>query len=45
MGIAQRLKEEGKMTHSVRWGGSWDGLGKLVRAGQLNDANHFELIV
>src|SRR6185312_8627115 len=27
LGIAQRLKEEGKMTHSVRWGGSWDGLG------------------
>lgn len=44
MGIAQKLKDEGKMTHSIRWGGSWDGLGKLDRAGQLNDADHFELI-
>lgn len=45
LGIAQKLKDEGKMTHSVRWGGSWDGLGKLDRPGQLNDAGHFELIV
>ncbi len=44
MGIAQKLKEEGKMSHSVRWGGSWDGLGKLDKVGQLNDAGHFELI-
>jgi len=44
MGIAQRLRDEGKMSHSVRWGGSWDGLGKLVRPGQLNDTGHFELI-
>ncbi len=44
MGIAQKLKEEGKMSHSLRWGGSWDGLGKLDRAGQLNDDVHFELI-
>lgn len=43
-GIAQKLKDEGKMTHSVRWGGSWDGLGRLDRAGQLNDDDHFELI-
>ena len=44
MGIAQKLKDEGKMTHSVRWGGSWDGLGKLDKPGQLNDADHFELV-
>lgn len=44
-GIAQKLKEEGKMSHSVRWGGAWDGLGKLDTQGQLNDAVHFELIV
>jgi len=43
-GIAQRLKDEGKMSHSVRWGGAWDGLGKLDRPGQLNDAVHFELV-
>lgn len=44
MGIAQRLRDEGKMSHSVRWGGSWDGLGKLNRSGQLNDTGHFELV-
>jgi len=44
MGIAQKLKEEGKMTHSVRWGGSWDGLGKLNTPGMLHDLVHFELI-
>ncbi len=45
LGIAQKLKDEGKMAHSVRWGGSWDGLGKLDKADQLNDFNHFELII
>ena len=45
LGIAQKLKDEGKMSNSVRWGGSWDGLGKLDRPGQLNDAGHFELVV
>lgn len=44
MGIAQRLKEEGKIEHSVRWGGSWDGLGKLDKPGQLHDGGHFELV-
>lgn len=44
MGVAQRLKDEGKMTHSLRWGGAWDGLGKMNRAGQLNDSDHFELV-
>ncbi len=44
LGIAQKLKEEGKMEHSVRWGGSWDGLGKLDSREQLDDADHFELV-
>lgn len=44
LGIAQKLKDEGKMTHSIRWGGSWDGLGKLDTVHQLNDAGHFELV-
>jgi peptidoglycan LD-endopeptidase CwlK len=44
MGIAQKLKEEGKMSHSLRWGGAWDGLGRLDRPGQLNDEVHFELM-
>jgi len=45
LGIAQKLKDEGKMEHSVRWGGAWDGLGKLDTSKQLNDSEHFELIV
>lgn len=44
-GIAQKLKDEGKMTHSIRWGGAWNGLGDLDTAHQLNDADHFELII
>lgn len=44
LGIAQKLKDEGKMTHSIRWGGAWDGLGKLNSARQLNDLVHFELV-
>lgn len=44
MGIAQKLKEEGKMNHLVRWGGSWDGLGKMDTSCQLDDLEHFELI-
>ncbi len=45
LGIAQKLKEEGKMEHSVRWGGSWDGLGKLNGENELQDFGHFELVV
>lgn len=44
MGIAQKLKDEGKMMHSIRWGGSWDGAGKINKTGMLNDLDHFELI-
>ena len=44
LGISQKLKEEGKMSHSVRWGGSWDGLGKLDTDNELADYDHFELI-
>lgn len=43
MGIAQRLKDEGKMSYSVIWGGSWDGTGKLNKPNQLNDLCHFQL--
>ena len=44
MGIAQKLYDEGKMTHKIRWGGSWDGVGKIDTASQLQDWDHFELI-
>jgi peptidoglycan L-alanyl-D-glutamate endopeptidase CwlK len=44
LGMAQKLKDEGKMTHSIRWGGSWDGLGELNGSWMLNDLVHFELV-
>lgn len=44
-GIAQKLKDEGKMEHSVRWGGGWDGLGKINTPHMLNDLVHYELMV
>ncbi len=45
MGIAAKLKEEGKMKYSIRWGGNWTCNGMLNTPGQLSDLNHFELIV
>lgn len=44
LGLAQKLKDEGKMTHSVRWGGAWNGLGDLNTPKMLNDLVHFELV-
>lgn len=44
MGIAQKLKDDGKMTHGIRWGGSWNGLGSMNTDTMLNDLMHFELI-
>lgn len=44
LGIAAQLKAGGKMTHSIRWGGSWDGLGILNEGKMLNDLVHFELL-
>jgi peptidoglycan LD-endopeptidase CwlK len=43
LGIAQKLKDEGKMTRAVRWGGSWNGLGEFNEPNMLNDLLHFEL--
>lgn len=43
-GIAIKLKEEGKMTHSIRWGGAWNGLGNLNNGHELCDLVHFELV-
>lgn len=43
MGVAERLKAEGKMTYSVRWGGDWDGDKDLDDQG-LIDLVHFELV-
>jgi len=43
MGIAQKLKDEGKMTHSVRHGGDWSG-DKENLTESFCDMQHFELI-
>lgn len=43
MGVAQKLKDEGKMTHAVRWGGDWDQ-DKDITDNKFQDLNHFELI-
>ena len=43
MGIAQKLKDEGKMTHSVRFGGDWDK-DKDITDEYFKDLVHFELI-
>lgn len=44
MGIAMRLKEEGKMTHSVRYGGDWDK-DLDITDNKFQDLVHFELVV
>jgi len=44
MGIAQRLKDEGKITHSIRYGGDWN-CDKIIGDQQFNDLVHFELII
>ncbi len=43
MGIAQKLKEEGKMTHVVRYGGDWDS-DKNIDDQTFMDTVHFELV-
>lgn len=43
MGTAQRLKDEGKITHSIRWGGDWNSNNNL-KDQNFNDLVHFELV-
>lgn len=43
LGVAQRLKDEGRMTYSVRFGGDWDRDHKFNDQ-KLIDLVHFELI-
>ena len=43
MGVAMRLKEEGKMQHALRYGGDWDS-DKDITNNKFNDLVHFELI-
>ena len=44
MGIAQRLKDEGKITHAIRYGGDWDS-DKDINDQNFNDLVHFELLL
>lgn len=44
MGIAQKLKDEGKITHAVRWGGDWDR-DTQVKDESFRDLGHFELVL
>lgn len=43
-GVAQKLKDEGKITHGLRWGGAWNGFAKFNEKWMLNDLVHFELV-
>ena len=43
MGIAQKLKDDGKMTHAVRYGGDWDS-DKDIDDQNFFDLVHFELV-
>lgn len=43
MGVAQKLKDEGKMTHSIRYGGDWDG-DTQVRDETFKDIGHYEIV-
>lgn len=44
LGMAQALKDQREMTHSIRWGGDWDNDDKLNKPRELNDLVHFELL-
>ncbi len=43
MGIAQKLKDDGKITHAVRYGGDWDS-DKDIDDQNFIDLVHFELV-
>lgn len=44
LGIAQKLKDEGKITHSVRFGGDWDN-DKNIDEENFKDLMHFEIVL
>ena len=41
IGIAKTLKSQGKISHSIRWGGAWN---KSVLQNSFRDLPHFEII-
>jgi peptidoglycan L-alanyl-D-glutamate endopeptidase CwlK len=44
LGVANRLKEEGKISHSIRWGGAWNGNFQEIPEKGFQDLPHYELI-
>lgn len=42
-GIAQKLLDERKISHAIRWGGNWDN-DTDVSANDFNDLPHYELL-
>ena len=44
MGIAQKLKDEGRMTHAIRYGGDWDS-DKDITDNKFQDLVHFEIML
>lgn len=44
MGVAKMLKEHGKITHDVRYGGDWDRDYDITDEKGLRDLVHFELV-
>lgn len=43
-GVAMRLKQENKISHTIRWGGNWDSDGIIISDQTFQDLPHFELI-
>jgi peptidoglycan L-alanyl-D-glutamate endopeptidase CwlK len=43
MGIAQKLREEGKINHFIRYGGDWNS-DKIIENESFKDLVHFELV-
>jgi len=43
LGIAQKLKDDGKITHAIRYGGDWNGDKNIVNE-TFKDLVHYELI-
>jgi peptidoglycan L-alanyl-D-glutamate endopeptidase CwlK len=41
--IAERLYNEGKITHKIRWGGNWDRDSEILTDQDFDDSPHFEL--
>jgi len=43
--VANKLYEEGEITHKIRWGGNWDSDGEIIYDQNFDDLPHVELIM